>query len=187
MSGWEPRDQGPRRQRPATPPQWQRDAPPVRPNPDPQVERMPPRSRGVQDEYEQPQPIRQPGCQPDPQGTWPPQQPRYQPAVSQYRPSPDPHPSAAPRPAHRWPPYPAHLVRFPAVLPRSRRRRGHSVGHYVYLGTHPIALLVTLYINAMILCVVVSWLALVWSAWAMWALLVTVGWLCQLAAAALRR
>jgi hypothetical protein len=156
MSVWQPRQDGPRQQRPATPPQWRRD--------------------------EQPQPV----WRPDPQDSWPPQQPRYQPAVPQSRPSPAPPRSAAPRTVHRWPRYPAHLVRFVAVLPRSRRRRGHSVRQYVYLGTHPIALLITVCINAMIVGVVVSWLALVWSVWVMWAMLVTIGWLCQLAAAASR-
>jgi hypothetical protein len=104
-----------------------------------------------------------------------------------YAPQPQygPQPIPAPR---MLPPYPAHLVRFPSgMLPRSRRRRGHSIGHYMYLGTHPAAMLITLYIDAMIIFVVVGWLAFVAMGWAMWATMVTMAWLALVAAAALRR
>jgi hypothetical protein len=108
---------------------------------------------------------------------WP---PPYAPQP-QYRPQPAP----APR---KLPPYPAHLVRFPSgMLPRSRRRRRHSVGHYVYMGTHPVAMLITLYIDAMIIFVVVGWLVFVAVGWMMWAMLVTMAWLVKVAADALRR
>jgi hypothetical protein len=73
------------------------------------------------------------------------------------------------------------------MLPRSRRRRGHSLGHYVYMGTHPVAMLISLYINAMIAFVVVSWLVFVAVGWMMWAMLVTMAWLVKVAADALRR
>ena len=85
------------------------------------------------------------------------------------------------------PPFPAHLVRFPSrLLPRARRRRGHSTGWYVYMGTHPIAVLISLYINAMIICCVLGWLVLVVEMWLVWAMLVTMAWLVQVAVAALR-
>jgi hypothetical protein len=112
-------------------------------------------------------------------------QPQYAPPPPTSRP-----PSARPRRVsapRKLPPYPAHLVRFPSgMLPRSRRRR-HSIGHYVYLGTHPVALLIALWVNLMIICVVAGCLAFVAMGWMMWAMLVTMVWLVQVAAAALRR
>jgi hypothetical protein len=119
------------------------------------------------------------------------QPPWQQPGYSQqppYPPQPQPpasrHPAALAGPTtRRLPPYPAHLMRFPSgMLPQSRRRRGHSLGHYVYMGTHPVSMLIALCVNAMIAYVVVCWLALVGAAWMMWAMLVTMAWLVQVAA-----
>jgi hypothetical protein len=126
--------------------------------------------------YEQQPSYRQPPC---------PLQPQYAPQPPASRqPAASPRPTPAPR---RLPPYPAHLVRFlPGMLPRTRQRRGHSLGHYVYMGTHPVAMLIALSINAMIICVAVGGLAFVGAAWMIWAMLVTMAWLVQVAAAALR-
>lgn len=118
--------------------------------------------------------------------------PQFRPQPQQYvRPAPATRqPAARPRSAavpRNLPPYPAHLVRFPSqMFPRARRRRGHSLGYYVYMGTHPVAVLIALYVNALIICCVLGWLMLVGSAWMMWAMLVTMAWLVQVAVAALR-
>ena len=118
--------------------------------------------------------------------------PQFQPQSQHYtQPAPAPrHPVARPRTTAapgRLPPYPAHLVRFPSKsLPRARRRRGHSIGWYVYMGTHPVAVLISLYINLMVVCVIVCWLVLVVEVWLIWVVLVTMAWLVQVAAASLR-
>jgi hypothetical protein len=119
------------------------------------------------------------------QSLYPPQ-PRYapQPAVS-HQPPRHPRATRAPR---RLPPYPAHLVRFPwNALPRSRRRRGPSLGRIFYLGRHPVALLIEACLTMLVLWVLVAWIVLVVGVWAMWASAVTMGWLAQVAAAALRQ
>lgn len=86
------------------------------------------------------------------------------------------------------PPYPSHLVRFPSgALPRSRRRRGPSARRIFYLGRHPVALLIEMCLTLLALEVIVGWIALVVAAWALWTAVVTVGWLCKVAAAAMRR
>lgn len=92
------------------------------------------------------------------------------------------------RPARSAPPYPAHLVRFPSqALPRSRRKRGPSLGRIFYLGRHPVALLIEACITAIALEIIVAWAALVVMAWACWTAAVTAGWLWQVAAARMRR
>jgi hypothetical protein len=88
-----------------------------------------------------------------------------------------------PRPAkavRRHRPYPRHLVRFPwALIPQSRRsRRRHSIGYFVWLGSHPVLTLIALMINLYLLCLIVGWIALVACGWALWAAIVTVGWAC---------
>ena len=96
-----------------------------------------------------------------------------------------PRPAATPR---RLPPFPAHLVRFPwNALPRSKRSRGPSLGRIFYLGRHPVALLIEACLTAIALEVIFAWIVLVVGAWAMWASAVTVGWLVQVTAAALKR
>jgi hypothetical protein len=50
------------------------------------------------------------------------------------------------------------------MFPRARRRRWHSLGYHVYMGTHPVAVLIALYVNALIICCVLGWLMLVGSA-----------------------
>jgi len=101
------------------------------------------------------------------------------------------HPAARPRPipaARKLPPYPAHLVRFPwNTLPRSRRRRGPSIGRIFYLGRHPFALLIEAFLTILALEVIVAWAVLVVGVWAVWASAVSMGWLVQVAAAALKR
>ncbi|MGH3165330.1 MAG: hypothetical protein ACRDN0_05475, partial [Trebonia sp.] len=140
-------------------------------------------------------------------GQRPPQQPRYQPAgqPGQYgppqpacqpqQPYPAPWPPA-PRsrplrapvgPRRGLPPYPWHKVRFPRrAFPRSRRR-GPSAWRLFYLGRHPVALLMELCIMMLAVEVIVGWVAVVAGAWMMWVTLVTMAWLGQLAAAAVRR
>ena len=147
----------------------------------------------------QPWPQRGPGLppfpgqqQPAPQG-WQPgygqqpymPQPQYVPPPASRPPSARPRPVSAPR---KLPPYPAHLVRFPSgMLPRSRRRRGPSIGRIFYLGRHPVALLIEACLTVLVLEVIVAWIVLVVGVWAMWASAVTGGWLVQVAAAALKR
>ena len=86
-------------------------------------------------------------------------------------------------------PYPYRLVRFPeGLLPGSgRRRRGVSVWRIFYLGRHPIALLIELWLTVAVIGVVCAWIVLVALAWAAWTAAVTIVWLCQAAAAAMRR
>ena len=88
--------------------------------------------------------------------------------------------SRPPGPSTRRP-YPSHLTRFPQeLLPRGRRGRGHSIGFYLYLGRHWILGLITLYVYAVSIAFVLSWITLVAIGWAMWVAAVTVGWACAL-------
>lgn len=90
-------------------------------------------------------------------------------------------------PARGRPPYPAHLVRFPSqALPRSRRSRGPSLFQVVYLGTHPVALLLSLVISLFAGGLVCAWIVLVAVAWAMWCAAVTLWWAVLLPFAARR-
>ena len=90
--------------------------------------------------------------------------------------------------ARHRPPYPAHLVRFPAkALGFNRRHRGPSFMHIVYLGTHPVALLMSMVVTLLMIEFVVAWIMLVVSAWAMWWCAITCWWAFQVAVAALRR
>jgi fatty acid desaturase len=88
----------------------------------------------------------------------------------------------------RRPPYPARAVRFPAgMLPRAGRNRGRSFWRLVYLGSHPVAAIFALCVNAAAAAVVIGWIAIVGSAWAVWVMLVTGAWLCRAAVASVRR
>jgi hypothetical protein len=94
-------------------------------------------------------------------------------------------------PGARLPAFPTRLIRVPrSLLPRSRRRRGPSLGHLVYLGRHPIALVMSLVVNGTIMMVAAIpylILATFWLGWVYWVMLVTMGWLCQCTVAAVRR
>jgi hypothetical protein len=84
--------------------------------------------------------------------------------------------------------FPAHLVRSPwNALPRSRRRRGPSVGRIFYLGRHPLALLIETCLTMLALEVIIAWIALVVGAWTIWTSAVTMGWLVEVTTAALKR
>jgi hypothetical protein len=124
-----------------------------------------------------------------------PPRPLFEPARPQYRPLQAPPPQSAPayRPPATWsrppraraasrrrlPPYPWHKVRFPwKALPRSRRR-GASLWRVLYLGTHPVAMLIELCITMVALEVIAAWVALVVAVWALQVACVTVGWLCE--------
>jgi hypothetical protein len=150
MSGYQPQGYDPRQQRPVTPPQWQRSAPPPY-NPNPAL-------TGYTDR-------------------------RQAPAAPQRQAAPP-----VPHSARRRPPYPAHLVRFPShALPRSRRKRGPSLGRIFYLGRHPIALLIEMVLTVIAFEVILAWIALVAAGWAAWVILVTIAWACRAAAAAMSR
>lgn len=56
-----------------------------------------------------------------------------------------------------------------------------------FLGRHPVLLLIELYLAAAVIGFVFAWIAMVVTLWALWTAAVTVGWLCQSAAAAVRR
>ena len=84
-------------------------------------------------------------------------------------------------PARLLPPYPSRLVRFPVrLLPRARRRggRGHSLVYYVYLGTHPVAVMVALFATVIAWGLLAEWVLFVVMAWLTWAGLVSAWWLC---------
>lgn len=96
----------------------------------------------------------------------------------------------AQRPASRWLPYPRHLVRFPSgLMPRARRRRGrgHSLGYYVYLGSHPVAVMFALCATMVAWCLLLEWIMAVALGWLLWCYVVTLGWLVALPFAALKR
>lgn len=87
-----------------------------------------------------------------------------------------------------FPPYPARLASLPGrALPGSGRRRNVSVWRVFYLGRHPVALLISVCFVMIPVVIVTAWCALVGVVWALWALAVTGVWLCQLAAARMRR
>lgn len=121
-----------------------------------------------------------------------PQQPQYGwypptvPPRAQQAPTVPHHPAYQAPAARRMPPYPSHLVRFPVnLVPRTRRGRSHSVMWFVWIGTHPIAMLFSLYITMFWLSMLLAWLMLVTEFWLMWVLAVTIGWLCRCAIAAI--
>ena len=200
MSDWQPeyRPRPPVGHQPAAPSSWQRPKAP--PPHDPWADSLPGGSTSPQ--YNQPR--HQPAGHSGQHGYFPPPQPRFQPVqrpqVPAARPRPAAPPAGRPRAQHhpagrvppvrrRTPPFPSHLVRFPRelVLPRSRRRRSPSLFHVVYLGTHPVALAMSLFISMMAIVFVLCWALLVAYVWAIWAACVTVGWLCRAAAASLLR
>lgn len=87
---------------------------------------------------------------------------------------------AAVTPARRRPPYPSHLVRFPAELlgmGGRRRSRGPSFWRMVYLGTHPVALLMSIFLFMIMAEVIVGWGAVVTAIWLAWVAVVTLVWL----------
>lgn len=95
----------------------------------------------------------------------------------------------APEPEPRRPPYPSHLVGFPAELlglSSSRRSRGPSFWRMVYLGTHPIALLMSVFLIMFGIELWMLWFAFVLICWLLWVMAVTTGWACQVAASAMR-
>jgi hypothetical protein len=172
-------DRDPRQRRPAVPPQWQRPAPRGRqsswqPQPPPEdpwgASQLPP--------------VFPPGYQgqPNAQGYWPspPAQPQNRPAPQrpasrQARPAP---PRGAPRSPQvsrtpRQRPLPRY-PRFPRLLPRSRR--GPSIFRMVYLGTHPVAL---------VLSMIISILAV--EVWAMVVMIMVSVWALQCAVVAVQR
>jgi hypothetical protein len=57
----------------------------------------------------------------------------------------------------------------------------------VYLGTHPIALMMSAVVSILPIVILLGWVMLVGYVWAMWAACVTVGWLCQAALTTLRK
>jgi hypothetical protein len=59
-----------------------------------------------------------------------------------------------------------------------RRRRGGSIAHYVYLGTHPVALVMSLMLTMIVMCAVAGWVAVVGAGWLLWVAGVTVIWAC---------
>jgi hypothetical protein len=61
------------------------------------------------------------------------------------------------------------------------------LGRIFYLGRHPVALLIEAFLTILVLEVILAWVVLVVGVWAVWASTVTMGWLIQVAAAALRR
>jgi hypothetical protein len=65
------------------------------------------------------------------------------------------------------------------MLSRGRRRRGPSLFHVVYLGTHPVALMMSAVVSILPIVILLGWVMLVACVWPMWAACVTVGWLCQ--------
>lgn len=156
MAQWQPEYQ-PRRtgnQNPAIPPQFGQNAPPredprgmPRYSPPPQETYRPPRQRDR---------VRPAG----PQWT-------YQPPRRQAPPRPAP---SAPR-SRPLPPYP----RFPRLMPRSSRR-GPSVWRMVYLGTHPVALMMSAFISCLVI-----------SAWACFAMIAGLVWLAACAVVAVQR
>lgn len=72
--------------------------------------------------------------------------------------------------AHQLPRYP----RFPRLFPRSRR--SSSVFRMVYLGTHPVALAMSLTVSCMVMAV-----------WSFVAMIVVTLWLCQCGIVAIQR
>ena len=154
--------------------QWQPKARPARPP------AIPPEFRERENDHRNAQ------MHVQPQAPW-----QYPQAIPQAIPQverPFAQPSIAPR-KRELPPYPAHLVRFPdGLLPgSSRRRRGMSVWRIFYLGRHPIALLVELWLTLAVIGLVCGWIVLVALAWALWAGAVSVVWLLRAAPAAMRR
>lgn len=97
-------------------------------------------------------------------------------------------PQPQPKPGRRRVPYPSHLVRFPSELVGfggKRRGRGPSIWRMVYLGTHPVALLMTAFLFMIMAEFVAGWFLLVFSCWLLWVLAVTTGWACHAAAVAI--
>ena len=81
--------------------------------------------------------------------------------------------SARPRP-----PFPVKAIRIPA-LPKSRRR-GPSARHVIYLGTHPVAMMLSMMVYGMIIASYMSVVLLVLMVYAAYDLAVVAGWLWQL-------
>lgn len=95
----------------------------------------------------------------------------------------------APEPEPRRPPYPSHLIGFPAELVgfSSRRRgRGPSFFQMLYLGTHPIALLMSVVLIMLGLELWMMWLMLVLIVWLTWCAAVTLVWLVDVAVSAVQ-
>lgn len=93
----------------------------------------------------------------------------------------------AARPGRRRPPYPSHLVQFPAGLlgTGGRRSRGPSFWRVLYLGTHPVALLMSVVLFMLLIEFVIGWVFAVIALWLAWCALVTIGWGCHVAVSAM--
>ena len=112
-----------------------------------------------------------------------PLQPYFQPGPRQPQ-LPDRAPSPAPQfrqPATRRgvlsarprPPFPVKAIRIPA-LPKSRRR-GPSARHVIYLGTHPVAMMLSMMVYGMIIASYMSVVLLVLMVYAAYDLAVVAG------------
>jgi hypothetical protein len=95
---------------------------------------------------------------------------------------PQRHPAAAGRraPAGGPPPFPAKALRFPS-LPKSRRR-GPSARHVIYLGTHPIALILSVCVQGIALMLYLSVIMMIVMVYAAYDVAVITAWLCRLIA-----
>ena len=111
--------------------------------------------------------------------------PRWQPQQYEHR---DPRDGYQRQAASRRGAYPSHLVRFPAALiPLPRRQRRVTARSAVYWGHHWLAAMTFGMFWLFAAEVVLAWIVLVACCWAMWVMLVTIGWACTLPVTALRR
>lgn len=94
------------------------------------------------------------------------------------------------RERHRRPPYPSHRIGFPAELlgfSSRRRGRGPSFFQMLYLGTHPIALLISVFLIMLGIELWMLWFAFILIMWLTWCAGVTLVWLCDVAVSAMQR
>ena len=91
-----------------------------------------------------------------------------------------------PQRERRRPPFPSHRMQFPWELVTFKGgSRGPSIWRMAYLGTHPLALLMSVFLAMSMAAGVLAWGLLVAAMWLAWCAVITVVWVFRVAFSAL--